>query len=199
MNSVFFFLKVVSSSYESLASLFWIYLPLPPCLLIVWSRRNFRKEEPWSEDGSLLQPCRGRAAPCPALQQDVLHPRQDSSGSMMCPDCPARSCCPLEINIQRKQRWGFGMLRERNRHALLKSMFNTSFAKQLAPLWEITSCQVDCKKIQTKQKKTPKPKPFSVWSSVISNINLQGGATGDSKSYALKDLQDAFLPRMPFY
>ena len=129
-------------------------LTLPLCPLIPWRRRNCRKEEPWSADGSLLPSCKERAAPRPALQWDVLAPRQDGSRSPRCQDCPARPCCPLEINIQRKQRWCFGVLRERNTHVLPKSKMNTRFAKQFALRWEITSCQVVWKK-QNKQKNTP--------------------------------------------
>lgn len=82
----FFFLKAVSSSYKSD---FRIYLSPPLRPLISWSKRNYSKEEPWSEDGSLLYLCKGRAALCPALHCDVLAPREVSSRRVMCQNCPA--------------------------------------------------------------------------------------------------------------
>lgn len=105
---------------ESLSSLLRIYLSLLLRPLIPWSKRHFRQEEPWSEDVSPLLSCKVRAAPFPTLQQDVLAPRQDGSRSVMCQDCPARPCYLLEINIRRKQRWRFRVLRERNLRTLPK-------------------------------------------------------------------------------
>lgn len=43
------------------------------------------------------------AAPCPALEWDVLAVRQDCQGSRTCWDCPARPRCLLKTDIQRKQ------------------------------------------------------------------------------------------------
>lgn len=119
--------------------------------------------------------------------------------------CPVRPCCPLEINIWRKKWWRFDVLRERNTHALPQRELNTSFAKQFAPGWDTTSCWVVWKtnNQKNKTKQTPKkihpPKPFWLWSSVLSYINLQSEIRGNSKGYALKDPQaassfrDAFL------
>lgn len=160
LQTCFFFLKAISSSYKSD---FRIYLSLLLCPLISWGKRNYSKVEPWSEDGSLLYLCKGRAALCPALYSHVLASRQDGSRRVTCQDCPSRPSFPLEISIQRKQQWLSGLLMERHMLSLPKSKMSTNFAEQFAPWWENHKLTRHLKKNQQTQTKENSPTPPWMW------------------------------------